>query len=641
MPAPSRNLNENPARPASAPDPLLAFLVDTIHSARIPLSLSMVMAMCITFAAFAITGARVFVVHALAHVVIGLARLRRLGVYDGYRRRGLTARDVSVCDDSFRLWSAIYALALGLTCYELTVRANDPEAFALALATCAGFAIAFAGRSAGRPLTVAFQVMGVSAPMILALVTSPTRHGAIFAGLLFGLDFAALAMGRSAYERLVAVFRVNEANRLMAEVDILTGLMNRHAMTRASALALERARARPDETLALYLVDLDRFKHVNYTLGHAAGDAVLVETAARLRAAAGMAEIARMGGDEFLALAPLRGGASEVEALGLSVLHELNQTYDVAGASLSLGGSVGVAYYPRHGRDIEALMFAADRALYEAKRAGRNQLRVFDAALERRLAEDRQIENALEDAFDRDELEVWYQPIHALASGEVAGYEALVRWRHPTLGLVMPDRFIGLAEQSGAVVRLGEIVLAKACREAAGWAAPLNVAVNVSPRQFSRPALLVDAVCRTLEETGLPPERLYLEITETFLMADSTPTRAAIFEIAEMGVRFSLDDFGRGYSSLAYIHKYPFAKIKIDREFVRNIPENAVSSAIVASVCLLAGRIGLSVVAEGVETETQASALADLGVDLAQGYLFGRPQPEVRSVPFAPMRRSG
>lgn len=628
--------------PDGPPDALHAFLVDTIHSARIPLAVSMVMGMCITLAAFAMTGDGVFVAHGCAHVVIGLARLRRLTVYDRFRRRGISAREVVACDEAFRLWSGLYALALGLTTYELTAQPRDPTAFALALAACAGFAISFAARSAGRPWTVLTQVLGLTIPMIVATLTLPIRHGPIFAALVVGLDVAALAMGRHAYARIVALFRADEANRVMADSDMLTGLMNRRAMTRASALAIAQATQRPQETLAVVFVDLDRFKQVNDTLGHGAGDAVLAEAAARLRSAAGQAAIARMGGDEFMLLARLHGGEPEAKALGRAILDRMAETYEIGGAAVVVGGSVGLAFYPRHGRDIDALMISADLALYEAKRAGRNRMRVFDDELERQLADQRLIESGLTHAFERDELEVWHQPIHELESGEVSGYEALVRWRHPTLGLVMPDRFIPLAEQNGAIVRLGEIVLGKACREASRWRTPLTISVNVSPQQFSRPALLVAAVRRALEETSLDPARLFLEITESFVMVDSPSTRATVEEIAEMGVRFSLDDFGRGYSSLAYIQKYPFTKIKIDREFVRNIPGDKVSSAIVASVCLLARRIGMSVVAEGVETEMQRRALGELGVDFAQGYLFGRPAPTPAALAaFARWRASG
>ena len=627
----------------AAPEPLHAFLVGTVHTARGPLVVSSLLGILITYSVYAMIGDKLFlIVFSLAHIVVGFARVRRLRIWRARCDRGLTARDVKDCDRDYLVWAATLSLLLGMTCVVLTAHADTPGAFALATSMCTGFAMSFATGNASRPWTMAALIAGLTAPQIIALLALKIPLGGVWTVLMLGLDGAALLVGRYARQRIVALFHADEANRVMAETDLLTGLKNRNAMTRVSAAALERVQTHPEESLAVYLIDLDRFKQVNDTLGHAAGDAVLIETAARLLAAAERNEVARMGGDEFMMLARLRGGDLEAEAIGQKVLARLSETYELAGAVLSLGGSIGVAIYPRHGQNIDELMIHADRALYEAKRTGRNRLRVFDDELETRLAEERLIANALERAFEQDELEVWHQPIHVLATGQIAGYEALVRWRHPTLGLIMPDRFIPLAEQSGAIVRLGEIVLAKACREATQWPAPLGVAVNVSPRQFTRPAALVAAVRRTLGETGLDPSRLFLEITESVMMEDAPATRAAVEEIAAMGVRFSLDDFGRGFSSLAYIQKYPFSKIKIDREFVRNIPADHVSCAIVASVCLLADRIGMSVVAEGVETETQRLALADLGVDLAQGYLFGRPEraPVVQPA-FAPMRRSG
>jgi diguanylate cyclase (GGDEF)-like protein len=642
---PGLHVSQAPDGPSDAPDPLLASLVESIHSGRGPIAISCVMGVIVNASAYALAGDPAFLwVQLPANVVVALGRIHRLAIWEARRRKGLTARDVDECDRGFLVWAALFSLLLGVTCFLLTAHADAPGAFALAAALVTGFSISFATGSAGRPLTMAAQIAGVAGPQLYAQLSLPIPLGGVWAVLTLGLVGAALLVGRFTRQRIVALHRANESNRLMAEIDMLTGLKNRHAMNRAGQIAMARAADRPDETLAVYLVDLDRFKQVNDTLGHAAGDAVLMETAARLLACAGRHDVARMGGDEFMVLARLSGGEREVEAFGARMLSRLSEPYDVAGAALMLGGSVGAAFPPRHGRDLDNLMICADRALYEAKRAGRNQLRLFDDELERRFADEHDIEIALEQAFERDELEVWRQPIHALMSGEVSGYEALVRWRHPTLGLVLPDRFITLAEQNGAIVRLGEIVLAKACRDAAGWAAALTIAVNVSPRQFSRPGVLVAAVRRALHDSGLDPSRLFLEITESFLMEDSPTTRAAIDEIAALGVRFSLDDFGRGFSSLAYIQKYPFSKIKIDREFVRNIPADKVSSAIVASVCLLAARIGMSVVAEGVETEVQRRALADLGVDLGQGYLFGRPQREAdgqSSPAFAPMRRSG
>ncbi len=265
--------------------------------------------------------------------------------------------------------------------------------------------------------------------------------------------------------------------------------------------------------------------------------------------------------------------------------------------------------------------------------AGRGRMRVFDDALHNQLLEERALEAELNEALRADQIEVWYQPIQELVSGTLRGYEALARWRHPTRGLVPPDIFVRLAEQSGAIFQLGEIVLKQACREAAGWDRRLSVSVNLSPAQFRRPEPLVEAVKGALADSGLEPSRLYLEITETSLMEDSPQTRRAISELANYGVRFSLDDFGAGYSSLAYIQNYPFSTIKIDRAFVANIHTDPVSSAIVASVCVLAERIRMTVVAEGVETALQQRALTELGVEFAQGFFYGRPAPIVRPSP--------
>jgi diguanylate cyclase (GGDEF)-like protein len=624
-------------RRADDDEALFAFLVGTIHSAKAPLAASTIMAMLITLAAYRVTGLAVFLAHALAHVLIGLARLERLARYRACQRAGLTARDVAACDRAFAVWSALYGLTLGLTCYQLTMCDGSADTFALALAACTGFTLAFVTRSAGRLRTLALQVAGITAPQFYALLSEPAPHGAVYAGLVVGLACTALILGQHGNERIVALFKADERNRRLAEIDMLTGLKNRFAITEAFAQALAEARQRPGGRLVVCVVDLDRFKEVNDSLGHAAGDAVIVEAARRLSAASGAGvEVARMGGDEFLLL--MRDDRSAVErpeAFGMSVLEALSQPFEIDGVAVQMGGSAGLAVFPGHGRDLAELLQHADFALYDAKRQGRGRLRLFDDALHKRLAEERALEIELDEALREDQLEVWYQPIQRLESGSLRGYEALVRWRHPTRGLAPPDVFVRLAELNGAIFRLGEIVLEKACREAATWDRRLSCAVNISPAQFRRPELLVEMVKRALERSGLAPSRLYLEITESSLMEDSAQTRQAINDLADFGVKFSLDDFGAGYSSLAYIQKYPFSTIKIDRAFVANIHVDRVSSAIVASICVLAERIHMTVVAEGVETLVQQRALADLGVDLAQGYFYGRPAPQAS----APQRR--
>ncbi len=628
----SYNFEEKFAGQSFAPrlkdeDALLAFLVGTVHAARAPLAVSMGVGFLITLAAYEISPQRDLVAFTFAHVAVGLGRVARLADFQARERVGLTRRDVVECDRAFGFWSIIYALIIGLTCYDLTVRAASPDAFPLALGACTGFTLAFATRNAGRPWMLRMQVLAVAAPQMVALLTAPVTHGRIYLGLIAALALAGIVLGRHTYERLVALFRADEASRRLASSDMLTGLLNRHAVNQAFTRAIAQAQRETGEALAVYLVDLDRFKEVNDTKGHAMGDAVLVETAARLLATAGPGvEVARMGGDEFMLLARRpRGQEAHFEALGAALAEDLSRPLQVGEAVIPMGASVGAAIYPRHGEDMTALMKHADFALYDAKRDGRRRFRMFDQSLESRLTEERVLGAELEQAFSEDQLEVWYQPIRSLSTGELSGYEALVRWRHPTRGLIFPDAFIPFAEQSGAIARLGEIVLEKACRDAAGWDERVSVAVNVSPRQFRQPEPLLEAVKRALALSGLTPSRLHLEITESFLMADTEQTRAAVNELADLGVRFALDDFGAGYSSLGYIQSYPFSEIKIDRKFVANIHDDPVSSAIVASVCVLAERVRMKVVAEGVETLAQQRALKALGVDLAQGYLYGRP----------------
>lgn len=309
----------------------------------------------------------------------------------------------------------------------------------------------------------------------------------------------------------------------------------------------------------------------------------------------------------------------------------LAQPIDVNSNSLQLSASVGVAFYPEHGASPEDLMKRADIALYEAKRLGRGRHAIFDLAMQRKLDDARQIEIDMEIAVGQDQFEAWLQPIFDINMGVIIGYEALARWRHPTHGLIQPDRFIPVAEQTGAIVAIGEKILEKACLMATSWDPNLTIAVNLSPRQFRDPMALVSCIRRVLTITRLAPSRLFIEITESVMLEDTPETREAVRQLADYGVRFSLDDFGSGYSSLSYIQNYPFSRIKIDRNFIDRLDKDEVSSAIVASVCLLAKRTQMDVVAEGVETRRQVATLKDLGICYAQGYLYGRPHKDVVS----------
>jgi diguanylate cyclase (GGDEF)-like protein len=624
-------------------DALLAYLVGAIHAAPAPLIASIALSLLITLAAYLMTGAPVFLTHLFAQALIGAGQWRRLAVYERRNCAEISRREVAELDFAFAAWSALYALTLGLTSYELTAFAGGDDTFALGLASCTGFTLAFVTRSAARPRTLFLQVVAIAAPQIYALVTLPVAHGFIYAILVVALVVAALVMGQHGYARLVALFRADEANRRMARSDMLTGLLNRFAFNQAFAQALAEAESRPGEMLAVVIIDLDRFKEINDTFGHAAGDGVIVETARRLQDLAGPdCRVARMGGDEFMIVARGHGFSSQhAEAIGRRIVKTLSHPFEIDRIAISGSVSVGAALYPEHGREISELMKHADFALYEAKRGGRGRFQLFDASMQNRLAEERRLEIELEQAIREDQFEVWYQPIQNIETGVLRGYEALVRWRHPTRGLVSPAVFVPIAEQNDAILALGQIVLEKACETASHWDRRITIAVNLSPSQFRKPEALVEGVKQALARSGLEPSRLFLEITESLLMEDTPQTRAAINELAEFGVKFSLDDFGAGYSSLAYIQSYPFSKIKIDRKFVQHIDSDQVSGAIVASVCVLADRIQMDVVAEGVETHVQSRALRELGVELAQGFLYGRPARTVAAPPQLQLVASG
>jgi diguanylate cyclase (GGDEF)-like protein len=474
------------------------------------------------------------------------------------------------------------------------------------------------------------QVIATSIPMLTACLTSPIANGRPYASALGALVVVTLVLGTAANAKLVELYRANKDNLRMARFDMLTGLRNRFAFSDALRAALARAHERSSERFALITIDLDRFKEINDTLGHMVGDAVIVEMASRLsRIARGEDTVARMGGDEFVIIA--RGEGLDANfALGIAnrVVDALSQPF-VTAPMPAVSASVGVAMYPEHGATGEELMKNADIALYEAKRAGRNRAHLFNAAMQSKADDATLLEIELQTALAADQFEAWFQPIENIENGEIVGYEALARWRHPVRGLIQPDRFVPFAEQSGAIVAIGERILEKACVAAAGWPTHLTVAVNLSPGQFRQSKQLVEAIKNSLLRSGLAPSRLYIEITESLMLDDTAQTRDAINELAGYGVRFSLDDFGVGYSSLSYIQCYPFSRIKIDKKFIDKIDTDRRSAAIIAAVFELAARIDVDIVAEGVETRAQQAALRNLGVTLAQGYLYGRPAAQI------------
>ncbi|HEX9472446.1 MAG TPA: EAL domain-containing protein, partial [Bradyrhizobium sp.] len=412
----------------------------------------------------------------------------------------------------------------------------------------------------------------------------------------------------------------------MAHYDALTDLPNRAAFVEHLARTIDAARAN-HESFAVLSIDLDRFKEVNDVFGHAVGDDVLRELSQQLRALAGDAYLARLGGDEFTLITPNGDHPALAEILAGRLHAAVATDLERNGQHLRVGISIGIAIFPADGTDATALLNNADAALTRAKAAGRGKTRFFEIEMDNRLRERRTIQHELASAIARDELRLYYQPL-AKIDGEVIGFEALVRWQHPQRGMVSPATFIPVAEESGLIMQIGEWVLREACREAASWSHPLQIAVNLSPIQF-RHGDLAGLVHSLLLETGLSPTRLELEITEGVLVEDFARSVAILRRLKTLGVRIAMDDFGTGYSSLSYLQAFPFDKIKIDQSFISNVKSNPQSAAIVRAVIGLAHGLNLPVLAEGVETKSQLEFLATESCDEVQGYLLGRPQPIV------------
>jgi diguanylate cyclase (GGDEF)-like protein/PAS domain S-box-containing protein len=412
----------------------------------------------------------------------------------------------------------------------------------------------------------------------------------------------------------------------MARHDALTNLPNRTLFREQLEKALRLAK-RADQ-LAVLCLDLDHFKEINDTLGHPIGDALLREVARRLGECVTEHDtVARLGGDEF-AIVQFCSNAepSVVSGLASRVVESIASPYEIGGHQLVIGVSVGISLAPEDGEDPDELLQKADLALYRAKADGRGTYRFFESGMDARAQARRMLERDLRLALQRDEFEVYYQPIRDIAGDRVVAFEALARWNHSLRGLIAPNNFIPVAEETGLIVPLGDVVLRKACVEAAGWPAHIAVAVNLSPVQFKNPTL-VTSVKAALQASGLSANRLELEITESVLLQNSEATLAVLHELRGFGVRISLDDFGTGYSSLSYLRSFPFDKIKIDRSFVTDLATRDESMAIVRAVTGLGKSLGIVTTAEGVETDAQFDLLRQEGCTQAQGYLFSRPRP--------------
>ncbi|HEX7953531.1 MAG TPA: EAL domain-containing protein [Burkholderiales bacterium] len=422
--------------------------------------------------------------------------------------------------------------------------------------------------------------------------------------------------------------RYQEELERKANIDELTGLANRNFLRDLLAQGLAYAR-RHDKSMTVMFVDLDHFKLINDSLGHAAGDELLRQVAGRLRATVRGSDVAgRQSGDEFVILLNDEGQDAAIAEMARRVLNIILQPYDIEGHELFLSCSIGYAVFPRDGESSDVLLRNADAAMYRAKEAGRNTLQAYTADMAPHASERLTMEGRLRHAVARGQLFLLYQPIVDLETGALTAVEALLRWQHPDYGLVGPGRFITLAEETGLIVPMGEWVLREACRQSRAWdaagLAPIRMAVNLSARQF-RQAGLVERVAATLAETGVKGPRLELEITESMVMQNPDKTRGTLEKLAALGPTLAMDDFGTGYSSLAYLKHFPIHYLKIDRSFVDGIPGNPGDVAIVRTIIGMAQSLQLRVIAEGIEKPEQAAFLRAGGCQEAQGYYFGKP----------------
>lgn len=411
----------------------------------------------------------------------------------------------------------------------------------------------------------------------------------------------------------------------MACHDALTELPNRMLFQERLAVAI--AGTRHGGHCALLCLDLDRFKVVNDTLGHLVGDVLLRAVAARLSSTVRDGDtVARLGGDEFAIILVNLKSPDQAAASAERLIEAFLEPYEIEGHRITLSTSIGISISPKDGTSPDTLLQNADIALYLAKAEGRASYRYFESELDSHIQRRRVVEMTLRNAVPAEDFRLDYQPILDLATGRVTGFEALIRWHHPQRGIVSPAEFIPIAEETGLIVPIGAWALRHACLEAVGWPADVEIAVNLSPIQFKRGQLL-DVVQEALDASGLAPGRLELEITESTLLESSGERLAVLHQLRALGIRIALDDFGTGYSSLSYLRSFPFNKIKIDRSFIRDINTNKESAAIVGAIVGLARSLGMTTVAEGVETSQQLMTVRDQGVAKVQGYLFSKPRP--------------
>ncbi|MBU2339650.1 MAG: EAL domain-containing protein [Alphaproteobacteria bacterium] len=609
-------------------DRVRLLLVRTLYTQPTSLAIGAANGAVSSFAAAILSGERLIYILAAVLTVIAAARVG-LALYLPAHS---VARDARKLESAYEVGAFAYSAVLGLIAAASMMLELSAAIQLLMVANTLGYGIGICARNAGRPVIALGQLLLVVAPIMIAcLMLGGIAMFLLAANMLLllpAMSSITLNVFRVLRDSIAEAERSQELARRMqvlARTDVVTGLANRAGLNHALVETLVEL---PDDgALGLFWIDLDRFKEVNDLLGHQVGDRVLAEIGRRLRASLPAGDtVARFGGDEFVICTRVADKRACERIAGL-IQSEITRVIRLDHERLEMQASIGIACLPEDGQDADALMKAADLALYHAKANGKNQACFFDRAMTRDLVRRREIEAELRLALQRDELSIFFQPIVDLDSGKIRTFEALVRWFHPEKGELKPDEFIPVAEESGVIVTLGNWITAQAARAAAQWPADVTLAVNLSPLQIKASGAAL-GILNALRDAKLDPRRLELEVTESLFLEDSPVVRGFVEELSAAGVQFALDDFGTGYSSLAYIHNWPFSKIKVDRSFVSGPHVGRKSDAIIRAVSQMADTLDMTIVAEGLETIEQVQAVRDAGCKLGQGFYFSRAVPD-------------
>ncbi|QCB42801.1 EAL domain-containing protein [Sphingomonas sp. PAMC26645] len=577
--------------------------------------------------------------HWLVVCALAIALVAGIRMIDALKRPGRAARTRSSKNGwaarqefIYRSGALGYSALLGTFGLLTLVHSDDGVLQLLAVTTTIGYAAGIAGRNAGRPWIALSQLCFASLPLTVGLVVSMQPLKMALAAVIVLFVVAMMDITLQTYGVILKATLVSREKAALAEHhaavarrDDLTGVANRTAFREQFESRLQ-ALGHGNRRLAIFWIDLDRFKEINDSFGHLAGNALLAGVAQRLDTEFGATGIvARLGGDEFAVICDVVS-QTEAVAKGERIIALVEQPVHHDGRALCVGASLGIAVAPSDGIDADTLLKNADLALYRAKESGRGQMRFYEPLMDEKIERTRDLGAEMQGALKRGEFHLMFQPIFDLTGQRILSCETLLRWTNRRYGAISPAEFIPIAEENGLIVVIGDWVIREACRTASDWPKDVTVAVNLSPIQL-RSANMPTVIMSALAASGLAADRLELEVTESVLLEDIDASLAALDAINRLDVRTTLDDFGTGYSSLSYLTKFPFQTLKIDRSFITDLEQSPASVAIVQTVIELAAKLGMHTVAEGVETQAQLEQLRRTRCDAVQGFLLAHPMP--------------